>query len=137
MCDGGGCCILIEDVRFVFCAGYVVCGLVVLFRGARKQRAYNAGAFSRWHMVITPRLGVRCFHACCVGRCTLEPPHCLPKHSLNTVESLSVVVVVVIVAVVVAQVGAMAGFEFGSGIMSNGNLPEQDAQVLRDVQLDD
>ena len=31
--------------------------------------------------------------------------------------------------------GAMAGFEFGSGIMSNGNLPEEDAGILRAVEI--
>lgn len=29
--------------------------------------------------------------------------------------------------------GAMAGFEFGSGIFSNANLPEEDAALLRNV----
>jgi hypothetical protein len=29
----------------------------------------------------------------------------------------------------------MAGFEFGSGIMSNGNLPEDDAETLRNVPV--
>jgi len=32
--------------------------------------------------------------------------------------------------------GAMAGFEFGSGIFSNANLPEDDAQTLRDAVWD-
>ncbi|EKX49463.1 hypothetical protein GUITHDRAFT_104991 [Guillardia theta CCMP2712] len=31
--------------------------------------------------------------------------------------------------------GSMAGFEFGSGIFSNSNLPHLDASMLRDVQL--
>eukprot|EP00747_Dinoflagellata_sp_TGD_P083594 gnl/TRDRNA2_/TRDRNA2_162183_c0_seq2.p1 gnl/TRDRNA2_/TRDRNA2_162183_c0~~gnl/TRDRNA2_/TRDRNA2_162183_c0_seq2.p1 ORF type:complete len:257 (+),score=46.90 gnl/TRDRNA2_/TRDRNA2_162183_c0_seq2:51-821(+) len=31
--------------------------------------------------------------------------------------------------------GGMAGFEFGTGIFSNANLPEQDAKVLREVPL--
>jgi len=31
--------------------------------------------------------------------------------------------------------GAMAGFEFGSGIFSNANLPEDDAAILRNVDL--
>ena len=31
--------------------------------------------------------------------------------------------------------GAMAGFEMGSGIFSNGNLPEDDAQALREVDV--
>ncbi len=31
--------------------------------------------------------------------------------------------------------GAMAGFEFGSGIFSNSNAPEADAQHLRAVDL--
>lgn len=29
----------------------------------------------------------------------------------------------------------MAGFEFGSGIFSNSHYPEDDAQVLREVEL--
>eukprot|EP00471_Norrisiella_sphaerica_P009886 CAMPEP_0184502750 /NCGR_PEP_ID=MMETSP0113_2-20130426/51144_1 /TAXON_ID=91329 /ORGANISM="Norrisiella sphaerica, Strain BC52" /LENGTH=185 /DNA_ID=CAMNT_0026892067 /DNA_START=206 /DNA_END=763 /DNA_ORIENTATION=- len=32
--------------------------------------------------------------------------------------------------------GAMAGFEFGSGIFSNANLPEDDAATLRAVDTD-
>jgi hypothetical protein len=30
--------------------------------------------------------------------------------------------------------GAMAGFELGSGMFSNGNKPEDDAAILRDVE---
>lgn len=33
--------------------------------------------------------------------------------------------------------GAMAGFELGSGMFSNGNKPEQDAFDLREVDLGD
>jgi hypothetical protein len=31
--------------------------------------------------------------------------------------------------------GSIAGFEYGSGIYSNGNLPERDAAKLRGVDL--
>ena len=31
--------------------------------------------------------------------------------------------------------GAMAGFEMGSGIFSNGNFPEDDAKALREVDV--
>ena len=31
--------------------------------------------------------------------------------------------------------GAMAGFEFASGMHSNGNFPEDDAAFLRDVDI--
>ena len=53
------------------------------------QSAFDADVFTRWHVVITPRLGA----------------------------------------------GAMAGFELGSGMFSNGNRPESDAQDLREVVL--
>ena len=54
------------------------------------QQAFDADVFTRWHVVITPRLGA----------------------------------------------GAMAGFELGSGMFSNGNKPEQDAKDLRSVILE-
>ena len=53
------------------------------------QSAFDADVFTRWHVVLTPRLGA----------------------------------------------GAMAGFELGSGMFSNGNKPEQDAMDLRQVVL--
>ena len=34
-----------------------------------------------------------------------------------------------------AAAGAMAGFELGSGMFSNGNKPEQDAFDLREINL--
>jgi UDPglucose--hexose-1-phosphate uridylyltransferase len=54
-------------------------------RGRGTQAAFDADRYTRWHLVLTPRLGA----------------------------------------------GAMAGFELGSGMFSNGNRPEQDAHDLR------
>lgn len=57
--------------------------------GRHRQRAYQADAFFRYHITVTPRLGS----------------------------------------------GAMAGFEMGSGIFSNGNMPDADAAALRSVEI--
>eukprot|EP00929_Paragymnodinium_shiwhaense_P121532 TRINITY_DN93803_c0_g1_i1.p1 TRINITY_DN93803_c0_g1~~TRINITY_DN93803_c0_g1_i1.p1 ORF type:complete len:385 (-),score=65.16 TRINITY_DN93803_c0_g1_i1:130-1284(-) len=57
--------------------------------GRSVQRAFDASAFFRWHIRLTPRVGV----------------------------------------------GAMAGFELGSGIFSNSSFPEEDAEVLREIDI--